>query len=89
MIIDKIRESGLYDACSEIRCGILNDNCLDTDPILIDKKINIFYLGTIDNYERPTLLHMKKSNDNANIYIATQKDFVGLELNKKRMYSIG
>ena len=65
MIIDKLRESGLYDACSEIRCGVLNDICLETDPILIDKKINIFYLGTTDNYERPTLLHMKNANDNA------------------------
>jgi glycosyltransferase involved in cell wall biosynthesis len=65
MIIDKIKESGLYDECSEIRCGVLNDNCLDTDPILIDKKINIFYLGSTDNYERPTLLHMKNANDNA------------------------
>ncbi len=65
MIMDKIRDSGLYESCSEIRCCVLNDVCLDSDPILIDKKINIFYLGTTDNYERPTLLHMKNANDNA------------------------
>ena len=65
MIIDKIRCSGLYDACFEIRCCVLNDICLDADPMLMDEKIKIFYLGTTDNYERPTLLHMKNSNDNA------------------------
>ena len=63
MIIDKIRESGLYEVSSEIRCGVLNDVSLDLDPIMVDDKINIFYLGTTNKYETPTLLHMKNSND--------------------------
>ena len=65
MIMDKIKETGLYEEVFEIRCCVLNDICLDSDPILIDKKIKIIYLGTTDNYERPTLLHMKNSQDDA------------------------
>jgi hypothetical protein len=64
MIFSKIKESGLYEVVSEIRCGILTDHHNTTvinNNILLDKKIKIIYMGTCSEYERPTLLHMRNS----------------------------
>jgi hypothetical protein len=88
MIMDEMVTSGLYDAVSEIRCGILNENDRndnDENYILNESmypsansnsehrkilgtysrnplsKLRIIYIGNASEYERPTLLHMKKS----------------------------
>jgi hypothetical protein len=63
MIIDAMKKSGLYEAAKEIRCGVLNHsgNHYDIDRlrILEDSKIRVVYIGKPEEYERPTLLHMK------------------------------
>ncbi len=64
MIYDKIKKSGLYDASTEIRLGILTENGNHVDNKRFnDPKIKIIYNGKYDEYERPTLLHMRKSSD--------------------------
>uniref|UniRef100_A0A6C0CVG4 Uncharacterized protein n=1 Tax=viral metagenome TaxID=1070528 RepID=A0A6C0CVG4_9ZZZZ len=69
MIFDKIKESGLYDIVNEIRVGILNYSLkIDHCDIFNDPKINIIYIGHPDEYERPTLLHMRKSSETENNY---------------------
>lgn len=73
LLIDSIINSGLYEFASEIRIGIVNDNgTLIEDPILHDNKFNIVNIGLCKDYERPTLLHMKKSSNtdkNNTIYL--------------------
>ena len=67
MLWEKIVESGLYDECKEIRIGILTD---EKDYWKNDKKnqrfndpkIKIIYFGKTKEYERPTLLHMRKQS---------------------------
>jgi hypothetical protein len=62
MIFSKIKDSGLYDAVKEIRCGVLtHNNTIVYNNILFDKKIKIIYTGYSSEYERPTLLHMRNS----------------------------
>jgi hypothetical protein len=61
MLIDCIKKYGLYDNTNEIRLGIVNDNAkLIEDDILNDKKFNIVDIGKSDQYERLTLLNMRK-----------------------------
>jgi hypothetical protein len=60
MIMDSIKNSGLYNELHEIRCGIINDsNSIIKDNRLNDPKITIIYYGKSNEYERPTLLHMR------------------------------
>jgi hypothetical protein len=69
MLLDAIKLSGLYDATTIIRLGILSDsgNIIE-DDILKDPKFKIVYTGFCPEYERPTLLHMRKmaEEDNSN-----------------------
>jgi hypothetical protein len=61
ILMDSIKKHGLYDRVHELRVGIVNDKgILIEDKRLEDPKINIIYIGNSKNYERPTLLHMKK-----------------------------
>jgi hypothetical protein len=70
MIFNKIKESGLYDAVDEIRCGIVNDTgTLLSDTLLNDPKINIIHTGYSHEYERPTLLHMKNNAQSNTKYL--------------------
>ena len=65
MLIDAIKQSGLYEQTSVIRLGVLNDaGVLKEDEILKDSKFQIVYTGKSAEYERPTLLHMRKSAEN-------------------------
>jgi len=67
MIFNKIKETGLYDIVNEIRCGVLNNDLKITDcDIFNDPKIKIVYVGYPNEYERPTLLHMKNSSKTEN-----------------------
>jgi hypothetical protein len=69
LIFPKIRESGLYDATAEIICGVVNDNgTLIDDVRLHDPKLKVIYFGPSANYERPTLLHMRKNATTGNKY---------------------
>jgi hypothetical protein len=64
MLINCIKKSGLYDSTNVIRLGIVNNmGVIIRDPILNDKKFNIIYIGRSAEYERPTLLHMRKSTN--------------------------
>ena len=62
MLIDCIKKSGLYEKTKRIRLGILNDDGIykNNDLILEDPKFKIVYVGKSQEYERPTLLHMRK-----------------------------
>ena len=63
MIMTSIKESGLYENIKEIRLGVVSDDSnLIPDERFNDKKIKIIYTGNAKEYERPTLLHMKKSS---------------------------
>jgi len=69
MLLDSIKSSGLYEATTIIRLGVLTDSAtLIEDDILKDPKFTIIYNGTSAEYERPTLLHMRKmaEDDNEN-----------------------
>jgi hypothetical protein len=92
MIMDKIRESGLYNAATEIRCGVLSqDKSAFDDEELIDPKLKIVYVGNLSEYERPTLLHMRgaavANTDpvDTKFSIAIQKDSSGLEQNTNHL----
>jgi len=64
MIIKEVKDSGLYDVTSEIRCGIISDQGrIIPDFRLDDPKIKIVVEGHSSLYERPTLLHMKTSSE--------------------------
>jgi hypothetical protein len=62
--MSKIKSSGLYDATNEIRLGIVNDEIDIIDDIRFhDPKIFIVAKGHSSNYERTTLLHMRKASE--------------------------
>lgn len=67
IILDKIKSSGLYDNTDEIRLGILTESgTYIHDPLFNDPKFKIIYNGKYEEYERPTLLHMRKSAETEN-----------------------
>ena len=89
MLMKEVLVSGLYNAATEIRCGVLNDtgNYIHEEKYILHDslkytdldythrkilgeysydpnkptKMKIVYVGKSEEYERPTLLHMKKS----------------------------
>jgi len=64
-IIDKIKKSGLYENTNEIRISVLSDNNLFIDDERFhDSKMKIIYKGYSEEYERPTLLYIKKQSEN-------------------------
>jgi len=66
MLITAIINSGLYDSCAEIRCGVLNDlGQIDGNRNLLADypKFKIIYVGRCHEYERPTLLHMRQYSE--------------------------
>ena len=59
MIMSEIRNSGLYDACIEIRLGVGNEvGYVIPDERFNDPKIKIVAQGHSNLYERITLVHM-------------------------------
>jgi GR25 family glycosyltransferase involved in LPS biosynthesis len=70
MLIDCIKQSKLYENTKIIRLGVVNDDgVLINDEILNDSKFEIVYVGLSEEYERPTLLHMrKKCEEDKNTY---------------------
>jgi len=64
MLMQRIVESGLYNHTHVIRIGVVNDEgVLIPDPILEDSKFQIVYVGKSEEYERATLLHMRKFSE--------------------------
>lgn len=61
MIMDAIRESRLYNAATEFRLGVLTDKPGVDLSLFNDPKFRIIYEGRPEEYERPTLLHMRRS----------------------------
>ena len=61
LIFPVIKSSGLYDATNEIRIGIVNESGthIIEDERLNDPKFNIIFCKSCDEYERPTLYHMR------------------------------
>jgi hypothetical protein len=65
MIMNAIKESGLYERTLEIRVGIVNDyNEIIMDSRFEDPKIKIVTYGPAHLYERVTLNHMIKFSIN-------------------------
>ncbi len=62
LIFSKIKESHLYEHTAQIRLSILSDNEFIDDERFNDPKMTIVYKGRSEEYERPTLLHMKKQS---------------------------
>lgn len=63
MLMSSIKDSGLYENTKEIRLGVVSDDAkLIPDKRFDDPKLRIIYVGYSKEYERPTLLHMKKSS---------------------------
>lgn len=59
-IMNEIKKSGLYEATTEIRCGIVNnDGKIIYNSRFNDPKLKIVVYASSSDYERPTLLHMR------------------------------
>jgi len=64
MLMERIKKHGLYEKTREIRCGVLSDGGeFVDDERFSDEKIHIVYKGRSEEYERPTLLHIKKQSE--------------------------
>jgi hypothetical protein len=64
MLLDSIKNSGLYENTTVIRLGVLNDlGVVIQDEILNDEKLQIVYVGKSHEYEVPTLLHMREMSE--------------------------
>lgn len=64
LIMENIKSSGLYDNMSELRLSVLSDDGIFVDDERFsDPKITIVYKGRSEEYERPTLLHIKSQCD--------------------------
>ncbi len=62
MIMDTLKKSNLYEYSDCIRLGVLTDSVVDME-LFNDPKFEIVYVGKPPEYERPTLLHMRKSSE--------------------------
>jgi hypothetical protein len=61
MIMDAVKQSGLYDSCREIRIGVANnEGTVIPDPRFNDPKIKIIAHGPCNLYERLTLHKMRE-----------------------------
>jgi DNA-binding ferritin-like protein (Dps family) len=59
-IMNEIKSSGLYDATTEIRCGIVNNNGnIIYNERFNDPKLKLVVYASSADYERPTILHMR------------------------------
>jgi hypothetical protein len=91
-MLNKIKESGLYNEVKEIRCVVLGEYNKD-DEIWNDPKINVIYTTTDSSqYERPTLnriyehskiedfnvlyLHSKGVTKPGNLFVQDWNDFM-------------
>jgi hypothetical protein len=62
LIISKIKSTTLYENINELRVSVLSDSGVFVDDERFhDPKMIIVYKGSSEEYERPTLLHIKKS----------------------------
>ena len=61
--MDTLKKYGLFHATKELRIGILSETgAYEDDPRFHDPKLSIVYSGTLSEYERPTLLHMRENS---------------------------
>ena len=64
IIFNFIKNYGLYDATTEIRCGITSDSGkLIPYYKFEDPKIKIIFIGDSTLYERPTLINMREQSE--------------------------
>ena len=67
ILMDSIKKNGLYERTKIIRLGVVNDTgILIEDGLFFDTKFRIVYVGKSEEYERPTLLHMRKKSEEDN-----------------------
>lgn len=62
LLMDSIKTSKLYANTHEIRIGVVSTSEMIDNVRFNDSKIKIIHRGKDTSYERPTLLHMKKSS---------------------------
>jgi hypothetical protein len=63
MLVKRIHNSGLYDALDVLRISVVSDNGLfHDDSRFHDPKMTLVYKGRSEEYERPTLLLIKKQS---------------------------
>jgi len=63
ILMDSIKISKLYDNVDEIRIYVVNNESgLIDDDRFNDNKFKVIYLGKSDQYERPTLLHLRNAS---------------------------
>jgi len=87
-IIRKIKCSGLYNACREIRIGIVNDSEILTNSNKFDDdKIKIITVQNSAKYERATLLHMSESSEkeDCQYFYCHTKGITRIGCNDKKM----
>lgn len=61
LLVNAIKAHGLYERAASVRLGVVSDaGTANADPILSDPKFEIVHTGRATEYERPTLLCMKK-----------------------------
>jgi len=64
ILLDSIVKYKLYENTSIIRlCIVNNEDKIIDDEILKDEKFECLYFGKSSQYERPTLLHMRKKSE--------------------------
>lgn len=69
LLMNCIKKYGLYENVQEIRVGVVNEKGkLIKNDRFNDPKINIIYIGKEEEYERPTLLHMRKSSIKEDVF---------------------
>jgi hypothetical protein len=74
MLMKSIEESGLYDHATVIRICVVNDfGKVVEDPLFEKDKFEIHFVGESKEYERPTLLHMRKQAENAKYFYVHTK----------------
>jgi len=63
LIMKKMKSTDLYDHVTELRVSVLSDDGIFIeDERFSDPKISIVYKGRSEEYERPTLLHIRKQS---------------------------
>jgi hypothetical protein len=85
--MEKIKTSKLYNHISELRLSVLSDDGIFIDDERFSEpKINIIYKGYSEEYERPTLLHIRKQSfidpENTRYFYCHTKGIRHFETNK-------
>lgn len=67
IILNHLHLSGLYDAASELRVGLVGDGEYELDERARDPKVKVVAKGPSERYERETLEHMRQAADTEDV----------------------